>query len=213
VLFYTKTNCIIKQYGKIPRIYSRVHFDILKKISNNKPMINYISNSNNSVYYRTTGGLHYRVFTLFPTYSKKESKYSYSSNEFASLFFSIFASNLWNIYYYSFSNCLDVSRYELESFRFSADCITQKNRNIIFNILIKLNKNIDDNSSTEIRNYAERGEIECYTVEMRKSKSIIDEIDAILAEHYGFTAEELDFIINYDIKYRMGKELENEDEE
>jgi hypothetical protein len=26
--------------------------------------------------------------------------------------------------------------------------------------------------------------------------------------HYGFTEEELDFIINYDIKYRMGKELD-----
>ena len=47
----------------------------------------------------------------------------------------------------------------------------------------------------------------------RISKSIIDEIDTVLAEHYGFTDEELDFIINYDIKYRMGKELENEDDE
>jgi len=37
----------------------------------------------------------------------------------------------------------------------------------------------------------------------------MDEIDTVLAEHYGFTEEELDFIINYDIKYRMGKELEN----
>jgi hypothetical protein len=26
-------------------------------------------------------------------------------------------------------------------------------------------------------------------------------------QHYGFTHEELDFIINYDIKYRMNKEL------
>jgi hypothetical protein len=39
-------------------------------------------------------------------------------------------------------------------------------------------------------------------------KPIIDEIDKVLAKHYGFTEEELDFIINYDIKYRMGKELE-----
>ena len=40
-----------------------------------------------------------------------------------------------------------------------------------------------------------------------KSKPIIDEIDKVLAKHYGFTEEELDFIINYDIKYRMGDEL------
>ena len=35
-------------------------------------------------------------------------------------------------------------------------------------------------------------------------KGIINDIDALLARHYGFTEEELDFIINYDIKYRMG---------
>ena len=33
---------------------------------------------------------------------------------------------------------------------------------------------------------------------------IIDEIDRVLAQHYGLTDEELDFIINYNIKYRMG---------
>jgi len=36
------------------------------------------------------------------------------------------------------------------------------------------------------------------------SKPIMDKIDRALAKHYGFTDEELDFIINYDIKYRMG---------
>src|SRR5207253_1454366 len=45
------------------------------------------------------------------------------------------------------------------------------------------------------------------------SKSIIDEIDRVLAQHYGFTAEELDFIINYDIKYRMGRDAEEEGED
>ena len=44
-----------------------------------------------------------------------------------------------------------------------------------------------------------------------KSKPLIDEIDKVLAKHYGFTDEELDFIINYDIKYRMGDELNNDD--
>jgi len=34
----------------------------------------------------------------------------------------------------------------------------------------------------------------------------------VLAQHYGFTDEELDFIINYDIKYRMGQGAEAEDE-
>jgi len=35
--------------------------------------------------------------------------------------------------------------------------------------------------------------------------------DRVLAHHYGFTDEELDFIINYDIKYRMGKDSGGDD--
>lgn len=32
------------------------------------------------------------------------------------------------------------------------------------------------------------------------------QLDRPLTQQYGFTDEELDFIINYDIKYRMGKD-------
>ena len=39
------------------------------------------------------------------------------------------------------------------------------------------------------------------------TKPIIDEIDELLAKHYGFTEEELDSIINYDIKYRLCDKL------
>ena len=34
-----------------------------------------------------------------------------------------------------------------------------------------------------------------------------------MATHYGFTDEELDFIINYDIKYRMGDALDDDSKE
>ena len=46
--------------------------------------------------------------------------------------------------------------------------------------------------------------IEYDEINASQSKALIDKIDAGLAEHYGFTDEELDFIVNYDIKYRMG---------
>ncbi|HLA81866.1 MAG TPA: hypothetical protein VJP78_09680 [Thermoleophilia bacterium] len=47
----------------------------------------------------------------------------------------------------------------------------------------------------------------------RLSKPIIDAIDRRLARHYGFTGEELDFIVNYDIKYRMGSGHRAEDDD
>lgn len=63
---------------------------------------------------------------------------------------------------------------------------------------------------TDFRNSVQR---KVQIFEPRQSKPIIDEIDKVLAKHYGFTEEELDFIINYDIKYRMGSELNGEEEE
>ncbi len=41
-----------------------------------------------------------------------------------------------------------------------------------------------------------------------KSKENIDEIDRVLARYYGFSGEETDYIINYNIKYRMSTMFE-----
>ena len=76
----------------------------------------------------------------------------------------------------------------------------------------KLMKDLDKNSIMQPAKY-QTGNVEFQQFFPQKSKPIIDEIDTVLAEHYRFTAEELDFIINYDIKYRMGKELENGEDE
>ena len=56
-------------------------------------------------------------------------------------------------------------------------------------------------------NYRTTGKVIYDEYYPKLSKPIIDEIDTVLAKHYGFTEEELDYIINYDIKYRMGDEL------
>ena len=43
-----------------------------------------------------------------------------------------------------------------------------------------------------------------------EEKQLLDAM--LLAEHYGFADEELDLIINYDIKYRMRRDVETDDE-
>jgi hypothetical protein len=46
-----------------------------------------------------------------------------------------------------------------------------------------------------------------------RSKPVIDEINRMLATYYGFTGERFDCIINYDIAWRMGRDMEMENEE
>jgi hypothetical protein len=68
---------------------------------------------------------------------------------------------------------------------------------------------MDSYASNSVRKsvfYKGTGKVEYDEFNIKHSKPIIDKVDYLLAEHYGFTDEELDFIVNYDIKYRMGRE-------
>lgn len=69
--------------------------------------------------------------------------------------------------------------------------------------------------STKRRNVLSKstGRIEYDEFNPRFCLTTIREIDHVLAKHYGFTDEELDFILNYDIKYRMGRDNTDEEEE
>ena len=73
-------------------------------------------------------------------------------------------------------------------------------------------KDLDRQSETKTITTKDGDKI-CYAEYVgSKSKPIIDEIDRVLAKHYGFTDEETDFIINYDIKYRMGRGCDDAEE-
>ena len=72
-------------------------------------------------------------------------------------------------------------------------------------------RHLDENSAVK-KVTTKAGQISYQEFYLAASKPIIDEIDCVLAKHYGFTDEELDFIINYDIKYRMGSDTESDDE-
>ena len=203
------TNIFFNYFNKIFRLKNNIQNNIFKKLIPYNLIDKYNDISEYHVYYRSTGGLHYRVFTEFPTFSRKESILSFSK-ENAHYIFCFLASNLWNIFYYSISNCLDVAKNDIMFFPVGIDKMSEETKNKLRTLGSYLNEDLKRNSKQIIRHYENIGNVECPNISMRDSKSIIDEIDKVLAVHYGFTDEELDFIINYDIKYRMGDELGNE---
>jgi hypothetical protein len=70
----------------------------------------------------------------------------------------------------------------------------------------KVVKSLEKNAEIQTMQSKTRGLVQQKIYDTGKSKPILDEIDTVLAGHYGFTAEELDFIVNYDIKYRLGRD-------
>ena len=103
-----------------------------------------------------------------------------------------------------FSDCRNLNKREIDMTRLNLDDKDRIQR--LSNIAQELMDDIQGNSEMLTINYRTRGSLSIQSTYPRLSKAIIDKIDRVLAHHYGFTDEELDFIINYDIKYRMGRE-------
>jgi len=136
-------------------------------------------------------------------------------NESKYIFISLLSSSLYFVHYITWSSCQVINSRDFE-LPFNIDSLSDSLKKTLSKLGQTLQLDIQTNSSINVRNYSAKGR--SFTMEkqyfyIKKSKSIVDEIDIALAEHYGFTDEELDFIINYDIKYRLGKDLESEDEE
>ncbi len=66
------------------------------------------------------------------------------------------------------------------------------------------------NSVMLARNQKSTGRTETQSFKIRTSKSIIDSIDIELGKLLCLGDDEIDFIVNYDIKYRMGTSDEEE---
>jgi hypothetical protein len=107
------------------------------------------------------------------------------------------------------SDCRNLNKREIVGFRVPQ--IPEHEAETFAEALPRLMASYNDNSTCRTVYYKGVGNVTVQYFNFRPSKRILDEIDRTLARHYGFTEEELDFIINYDIKYRMGQDAEGEE--
>ncbi|MDE6553540.1 MAG: Eco57I restriction-modification methylase domain-containing protein, partial [Muribaculaceae bacterium] len=210
-LAYSKCNQNKQQH--IVKIGSKIELSIFDKYSKHQVTSDYIAvnrNSNN-VYYRTAGGGYWVTFlndefdcdavsnkctSIQETYSAKVLTAAYNSN----LFWWYYAIN------YDLFNFKD---YMIFGFQLSYPLNIESEIKMLSG---KLESNLRDNALFYDINSKTKGINRTVTYQKSNSKCIMDEIDTLLAKHYCFTDEELDFIVNYDIKYRMGDELDNSEE-
>ena len=202
----------------MPKLTSNLEVSILTKtIKQQTRLLNYLLPSSLiRLYYRTTGGLYWKVFTDFAPrffcngvegHSSRETSICICDKETASSLMAFFSSNLFWWWYTITSNLRDLNPSDLHGIGIPQNTLNSQE-------LIRLGKSYKDdlikNSVMLTREQKGKGTTQTQSFRIKLSKPIIDEIDKVLAKHYGFTDEELDFIINYDIKYRMGDELNEE---
>ena len=105
------------------------------------------------------------------------------------------------------SDCRNVNRRDLLAFTIDPEHLQKDVRKEMSSLGERYVKGLKKSSKTMTKSG-----LELETFEYSAFKPTIEEIDRVLARHFGFTGEELDFIINYDIKYRVGAEDDSDEE-
>ena len=160
------------------------------------------------IYYRTAGGRYWKIFLdkSFGTNNASEkSAIIHQISKYIAI--SVLSSDVFWWYYSLHFDMFNLKDYMIFAYRYNSK--TEEEERLLERLGIQYIDSLEDNSVSKSIS-AKHGSVVQKQYYVRKSKPIIDEIDKVLAKHYGFTEEELDFIINYDIKYRMGDELNEE---
>ena len=114
-------------------------------------------------------------------------------------------SSLFYWWFLLLSDCRHLNLREIASFPLGLGQMGKSTKQRLARLTDELMESFKRHSKRKETRYQATGRVAYDEFDQKPSKPIVDKIDRVLAEHYGFTEEELDFIINYDIKYRMGR--------
>lgn len=203
----------------VPKLGHEIETGILEKVLSVPTTVSHFaSKTDNWIYYRTTGGLYWKVFTDFapkfrlngrPGSSSRETHFAVAHRAHTKPMIGVLSSGLFWWWYTITSNLRDLNPADIQSFPVPKSALDDS---ALRTASERYLKDIVANSTMLVREQKSTGRTETQSFKIQKSKHLIDAIDRTLSMHYGFSDEELDFILNYDIKYRMGGESEADEE-
>jgi hypothetical protein len=209
--------------GSVPKIGHPLSKAIRKRIDGFAPLGKYLTATfKHAVHFHNSPQYWIRAMTFVPYFWNERGGEQTSSHVKAvylpaklesAVVVAVLNSTLFYWWFILLSNCRDLVSREIETFPIGLDRMTEATKTKLAELTTELMADYKRHAVRKETEYQTTGKVVYDEFYPRYSKPIIDKIDHVLAKHYGFTDEELDFIINYDIKYRMGKDAEGEEEE
>ena len=201
----------------VPKFQNVLEHKILRKMLNQKLSVEEIWGTGpGTVYYRSTGGLYWKVFTNFaPKFfingtagiSSRQTTMPIRQGYDPVVVAALLSSTTFWWWYTVTSNLRDLNPSDIQGFRTNSAIFEDA-------LLLRLGnaylEDLEANSEMQVRLQKQTGTTETQLFKVQTAKPIIDKIDAVLARYYEFSAQELDFIQNYDIKYRVGTSLDDQ---
>lgn len=219
-----------KSIKTVYKISTNIEAEILKKINGlefaikdyvldrkSKPLKKEI---NNYIYYHSAVRYWIKALENAPEFVNegiegKSSKYKQlffkkEINKYVPL--AVINSSLFFWYWIISSDCRDLTLDTILNFKIDLHRLSEKLEGRIIDTVKRLMENYSENSHMKTCKMATIGEVIFREYHPKYSKSIIDEIDELLGELYGFTKDQIEFIKNYQLRYRMGDDVADEDE-
>ncbi len=205
-----------------PKIHSSIESNIWRKLSSFDSLRNDFRQKGVDIYFHNAPRYWIRAMTFIPFFWN-ERQGEQRSTQLKQLTFSklseaetVSASLNSSLFYWWFiilSDCRHLNIREVENFPLGLSNMSINTKQSLTRINNLLMSDYQKNAIRKEAQYKATGKVIYDEFYPKHSKPIIDEIDRVLANHFGFTDEELDFIINYDIKYRMGRNNDEESDE
>jgi hypothetical protein len=206
----------------IPKIGSQIEQSILRKaFAQKKTVQSFLStgrDQSSTLYYRNTGGLYWRIITDFQPFFELNGQRASSSTEstlqmrdrrILNYVTALLNSNFFWFHYVIYSSFHHVNPIDILSVPFDADRMKSKVAESLENASASVMQDLKQHSQIRLREHKGGNRSRAQTFFPSRSKTYVDQIDCILADHYGFSPEELDYIINFDVKYRQGTDEED----
>jgi len=202
--------------GIIPRFGSTIEYSIANKLFAQKYLLgNYVrSSGSHRIYYTRKLSWFVQVTPLPPLLldeqgnERKPSELKvlrFATSAHADIALAVLNSNLFYWFLTTGSDCRNLNKREVYGFPLSMDFMNSTVQCTLGSLARQLGEDFQFRAEQRPMHYKERETLTIQCFFPIRSKPIIDEIDRALANHYGFTEEEIDFLINYDGKYRNGK--------
>lgn len=190
------------KFGRIPKIGLQIEKDILNKLKSHRTLESYVVEENGKpIVYRFAGGRYFKVVTNYFTGSSAE-RALILDNKYADAIGCILSSNLSFWFYQIYSDNLNWKDCEITSVPIPD--LTEERVEHLKTLYaeyledIERNANVRQSSGNSTYHVSQFKEYKIV-----KSKSIIDRIDDYIGPLYGLIPEEIEFVKNYELEFRM----------
>lgn len=221
VIKFAPLNSDLFSNGLLPKVGDSIATSILEKIQTKHQVFggSVVTDSKDCIFAHRIVAHFIKCFDFVPFFrndrdGQKRSEdykvFGFGSRPISLVASAVLNSTLFYFYYLTYSDAYHCGRELILNFPCDLPSIRLHSGNVLIKFNEELMEDLQKNAIRRRIRYHGTGWIEYDEFYPKKSKALIDRIDEEVRKHYGLSDEQLDYLLNFDIKFRLGQGKEDE---